>query len=57
MEVMWIVEDVKPVGLSGTKRGNMYENANELETNNKNKSIKDLCRGINLKKVTNQEVT
>jgi len=31
------VEDVKPVGLSGTKRGNMYENANELETNNKNK--------------------
>jgi hypothetical protein len=40
------------------KREYMKDKINELATNSKNKNIRNLYRGkINLRKVTNQEVT
>jgi predicted nuclease of restriction endonuclease-like RecB superfamily len=38
---------VKPADISGKKRETLKEKINELETNSKNKNIRDLYRGIN----------
>jgi hypothetical protein len=50
---------MKPEGISGKKKKEyLKEKINELATNDKNKNIRDLYRGLNdFKRVTNLEVT
>jgi hypothetical protein len=48
---------VKLVELSGPKKGISEIKINELETNSKNKNIRDLCRGIKEFKKGYQPIT
>jgi hypothetical protein len=48
MEIIWTMQDVKLVEISGPKKREYLKNKiNELETNSKNKNIRDLYKSIN----------
>jgi hypothetical protein len=49
MDIVWTMQDMKLVELSWPKkREYLKDQINELETNSKNKNIRNLCSGRNL---------